>query len=96
MTSHRKINYSYQATKTFWKAFNSLPDTQKESIREKWKIFKINPFDPRLKTHKIYKLSGIAKQTIYSIFIENNLRVIFRIDADTVTTLDIGDHSIYK
>jgi hypothetical protein len=56
----------------------------------------MDPFDPRLGSHKIHKLLGIAKTTIYSAVIEGDLRVLFRIDGDTVTTLDIGTHDAYK
>jgi hypothetical protein len=36
---------------------------------------KIDPFDPRLGTHKIHRLSAIAIQTVYSVVIEGNLRI---------------------
>jgi mRNA-degrading endonuclease YafQ of YafQ-DinJ toxin-antitoxin module len=85
----------FTATETFWQEFYDLPAAQKESVREKWKIFHENPFHPSLGTHKIHALSGLAGHTIYAVVIEKDLRVIFRIDADVVTTLDIGTHDVY-
>lgn len=86
----------FQATETFWRKFYDLPAAQKESTREKWKIFHENPFHPSLGTHKIHALSGLAKgHTIYAVVIEKDLRAIFRIDAEVVTTLDIGTHDVY-
>ena len=61
-----------------------------------WAIFKIDPFDSRLGTHKIHKLTGIARHTIYGVRVGSDLRAIFRIDGDKVTTLDIGTHSVYE
>lgn len=90
------MSYQHKATETFWKRFYRLSPEQKESTREAWKLFKQDPFDPKLHTHQINALSGAAKHTIYSVVIEDNLRVIFRIDGDIVTTLDIGTHDIYK
>jgi Txe/YoeB family toxin of Txe-Axe toxin-antitoxin module len=90
------VSYHYKAVERFWKSFYALGNSQKESSRQAWKLFKMDPFDPRLGSHKIHKLLGIAKTTIYSAVIEGDLRVLFRIDGDTVTTLDIGTHDAYK
>jgi mRNA-degrading endonuclease YafQ of YafQ-DinJ toxin-antitoxin module len=80
----------------FWEKFYDLLPEQKESVRRAWLIFKQNPFDARLKTHSIHRLSARYKTTIYSVVIENDLRVIFRIDGGTVTTLDVGSHDLYR
>jgi hypothetical protein len=69
---------------------------QKESVREKWAIFKLDPFDPRLRTHRINNLSNRFKKTIYSVVIEADLRVIFYAEGDTVWTIDIGTHDVYR
>jgi hypothetical protein len=37
------MSYRYQATKTFWENFYSLPSSQKESARLAWRIFKTRP-----------------------------------------------------
>jgi hypothetical protein len=37
-----------------------------------------------------------AKHTIYRAVIEGDLRVVFRIDGEWVTTLDVGTHKLYR
>ena len=90
------MNYKFKASEEFWKNFYQLSATEKASARYAWEIFKDDPFDPRLKTHKIHALSGRFGKAIYSSWIEDNLRVVFYISGDTVYTVDIGDHAIYK
>jgi mRNA-degrading endonuclease RelE of RelBE toxin-antitoxin system len=87
---------NFAATEEFWKNFYDLPPEQKESVREKWQIFREDPFHPSLGTHKIASLSAIERHTIRSVVIEGDLRVIFRIDGSVVTTLDVGTHKIYE
>lgn len=89
------MNYQYRATEKFWKNFYALSDAQKESVRRAWRIFKSDPFQPSLGTHEIRALSARARHTIYSVVIEADLRVIFRVDGSWVTTLDVGTHRIY-
>lgn len=88
--------YQYKATETFWRAFYALQPESKESVRAKWAIFKKDPFDPSLGTHKIHKLSAREKTNVYSVPIEADLRVVFIIKDSTVITIDVGTHSIYK
>jgi hypothetical protein len=59
-------------------------------------IFKVNPFDPRLRTHKIHKLSARYGRTIYAAEIEADLRTVFYIEGDVVVTVDIGSHDLYR
>ena len=87
---------TFEATDEFWKNFYDLPAEQKALVRNKWRVFHENPFHPSLGTHKIERLSALAKHTIRSVVIEKDLRVIFRIDGSVVTTLDVGDHDIYQ
>lgn len=90
------MRYRYQTTERFWKNFYALPDSQKESVREKWRVFKVNPFEPSLGTHQIHRLSARAGHTIYSVLIEEDLRVLFRIDGNVITSLTVGTHDIYQ
>lgn len=90
------MSYDFRATKEYWKNFYSLAHQQKELLREKWKIFKFDPFEPSLRTHRVHRLSALAKHTIYSVVIEGDLRVLFRIDGNVVTTLDVGTHDLYR
>jgi mRNA-degrading endonuclease YafQ of YafQ-DinJ toxin-antitoxin module len=90
------MNYRFKATQRFWESFYALSPTQKDSTRRAWKIFKENPFDPRLRSHKIYKLSARYSRTIYAVEVEADLRVVFYIEGDVVVTVDIGSHAIYR
>jgi mRNA-degrading endonuclease YafQ of YafQ-DinJ toxin-antitoxin module len=86
----------HRATQRFWESFYGLSPAQKESTRRAWKIFKENPFDPRLRCHKIYRLSARYGHTIYAAEVEADLRVVFYVEGDVVVTVDIGSHSIYR
>jgi len=86
----------YRAVERFWTSFYRLPPAQKESARKTWKIFKEDPFDPRLRTHKIQRLSANYGRTIYAIEIEGDLRLLFYLDGETVVSLIIGTHDLYK
>ncbi len=56
---------------------------------ERTELFKNNPFDPKLRTHK---LSGKLKD-LWSFSIEYDLRVIFAFARqDQVIFVDIGSH----
>jgi hypothetical protein len=90
------MKYQYKSSENFWESFYDLSSAQKDSTRRPWKIFKENPFDPRLRTHKIHKLSALYARTIYAVEIEGNLRAAFYIKDDCVITVDIGTHDIYK
>jgi hypothetical protein len=73
-----------------------LDPAQKESARKAWKIFKEDPFDPRLRTHKIQRLSAQYGRPIYAVEIEGDLRSTFYLERETVVSLIIGTHEIYK
>jgi len=77
-TSYRKAFKKYAQ-------FNKLVDT-------KIQIFKDNPFDSGLRTHK---LSG-SLDGYYSFSVNFSFRILFRfIDPRTVLFIDIGTHGIY-
>ena len=86
----------FRAAEQFWKSFHALDEKQKESTRAVWQIFKLDPFDPRLRTHKIHSLSALYKRTIYAVTVEKDLRVVFFVEDATVFTVDIGTHDIYR
>lgn len=90
------MSYRYKATTTFWRNFYALPPAQKESTRRAWEIFKQDPFDPRLGAHKIHSLSARYGKTVHSAIIEADLRVVFFLEGDTVWTVDIGTHALYR
>jgi mRNA-degrading endonuclease YafQ of YafQ-DinJ toxin-antitoxin module len=90
------VTYRFRAARSFWKSFAKLPPRHQDSARAALKIFKENPFDPRLRAHKINSLSAFYKRTIYSVEIEGDLRAVFFVEGDTVFTVDIGSHAIYR
>lgn len=55
-------------------------------------LFRANPFDPRLHTHKLH---GALKDQ-WSFSIDNNYRVLFEFDGADVIFIDVGDHELYK
>jgi len=84
-----KILYSSK----FAREYRKLPLKIKKIAEEKEKIFRKNPFDPRLKTHK---LKGSLKD-FFSFSIDQKYRIIFEfIGPNTVWFHSVGEHSIYK
>lgn len=90
------MKYRFKPTQRFWESFYDLSPHQKDTTRRAWKIFKQNPFDPRLRPHKIHQLSAHYGRTIHSVVIEGDLRVVFYVEGDLVVTVDIGTHDIYR
>jgi hypothetical protein len=67
------MKYRFRATRAFWRSFGKLRAEQQRRAREAFLIFKQNPFDPRLGTHKIQKLSARYGRIIYAAEIEANV-----------------------
>jgi mRNA-degrading endonuclease RelE of RelBE toxin-antitoxin system len=86
----------FKTTPQFRRALRSLSPDQKKAAKAAFQIFKENPFDPRLGTHKIFRLSAIMKRTVYAVEIQNDLRAVFYIGSDIVISFNIGKHAIYK
>ena len=62
----------------------SLPRRKVFLAQLAFPIFKGNPFDPRLRTHKIHKLSAQFGRTIYAVDIAGDLRATFYIEGEPV------------
>ena len=90
------MKYRFRAAERFWTCFYRLSPGDKAAARNAWKVFKENPFDARLGTHKIQSLSAYYGRTIYAVKIEGDLRSTFYVDGDLVVSLTIGTHDIYK
>jgi hypothetical protein len=90
------VKYRYIAQPKFWKNYFKLMPAQRESVKKTWRIFKKDPFAPQLRTHRINSLSTIFKRTVYAVAVEADLRVVFYIESNTVVTVNIGSHDIYK
>jgi mRNA-degrading endonuclease YafQ of YafQ-DinJ toxin-antitoxin module len=77
----------------FERHYRKLPKEIKERAKRKEKIFRKNPFDPRLKTHKLH---GKEKEC-WAFWIDYKYRIKFIFLSDEeVLFLDIGTHGIYK
>jgi len=77
----------------FEKNYKRLPNHIKEKAKEKEHIFRDNPFNSRLKTHK---LSGKDKEC-WAFWVDNSYRIKFIfLSIGEVLFLDIGTHDIYK
>ena len=90
------MKYRFRAARSFRRALAKLPPEERRMAAAAFKIFKQNPFDPRLRPHKIHKLSAIYGITIHAVEIAGDLRAVFYVDGQTVWSVDIGDHGIYR
>jgi addiction module RelE/StbE family toxin len=82
----------YAASK-FTRSVEKLPSSVKDKLRERDQIFRRNPFDPRLKTHK---LRGHLKDH-WSYSVDRRYRVLFKfLESDAVIYYDVGTHKVYK
>lgn len=90
------MRYRFRAARTFWRSWDKLSESQRQTARQAFQVFKANPFDARLRAHKIHKLSAYYNRTIYAVDIAVDLRAAFFIEGDTVWTVDIGTHDIYR
>ena len=77
----------------FTMAYERLSLRVQRFAEKKELIFKDNPFDLRLKTHKLH---GKLK-SFYSFSINSKIRIVFKfINREKVVFLDVGDHNIYR
>jgi len=90
------MKYRFKASRAFWRSFGNLPERQQQKARAAFLIFKRDPFDPRLRSHKIHKLSARYGRIVYATEIAADLRVAFYIESDVVITVDIGSHDVYR
>lgn len=82
-------------TSKFKKAYKCLPKQIKERAKEKEKIFREDPFNPQLETHRLH-----GKYKDYWAFsVGKSYRIMFQFLGATrnkVAFINIGTHSIYK
>lgn len=77
----------------FAREYKKIPMHIKDLAEKKEKIFRKNPFDSRLKTHK---LKGELSE-FYSFSINQKYRIIFDIpDNNTARFYRIGTHDVYE
>jgi len=81
------------AASRFTRSVKKLPLNVRDKLRKRDQIFRHNPFDPRLETHK---LRGNLKDH-WSYSVDRRYRVLFKfLDGDKVVYYDIGTHKIYR
>jgi len=90
------MNYRFRAARTFWRSWSNLSEVQQRAARQAFPIFKANPFDPRLRAHKIHRLSAQYGRTIYAVDIAGDLRATFYVEGETIWSVSIGTHDLYK
>lgn len=79
-------------TSKFARAYKKLPESIKIIAEKKEKIFRKNPHDTRLRTHKLKGDLG----DFWSFSVSYQIRIIFEFgDEDTVYFHTIGQHDIY-
>ena len=77
----------------FGREYKKLPRPVQVLAEKREKIFRSNPFSPKLKTHK---LRG-PLQEFWSFSIDYKYRIIFDFaDGDTIRFYSVGDHDIYE
>ncbi|MDO8743302.1 MAG: type II toxin-antitoxin system RelE/ParE family toxin [Candidatus Azambacteria bacterium] len=76
----------------FTNSYQKLSLLIKNKAEAKELIFRKNPFDSRLKTHKLH---GKVKN-LWSFSIDAKYRVVFEFDNSDVILLNIGNHKIYQ
>ena len=82
-----------ETTPRFDKHYKKLSKRIKELAKEKEVIFRENPFDPRLNTHKLH---GKEKDILaFSIIQAYRIKFIF-LNGSRVLFLDVGTHEVYK
>lgn len=80
-------------TSKFERAYKNLPDFLKNKAKQKEIIFRNNPFDKRLKTHKLSGKYG----KYWSFSISGSHRIMFEfLDKNEIVFINIGDHDIYN
>lgn len=77
----------------FEKAFRKLPRHLQQKTVEKVKLFKLNPKDPRLDTHKLK--GRLAPDWAFSIDYHNRVRFRF-VGEGIILLIDVGSHDIYR
>lgn len=77
----------------FEREYEKLPKNVKGLAEEKELIFRSNPFDPRLNTHKLH---GRLKE-YWAFSIADKYRIVFEFAKKDIAWFhSVGDHSIYE
>ena len=85
------VTVSY--SRVFLKKLSRLPQRLINQAHEREAIFRENPFDPRLETHKLHGKESDA--WAFSINRSYRIKFVFLTDV-SVLFLDVGTHDIYR
>lgn len=89
----KKIVFDASFERKFEDYKKKLSEKEISKLRERIGVFRDNPFDSRLKAHK---LKGRLKD-YWAFSISYSDRILFRfLDKERVFFIDIGDHSVYS
>lgn len=83
-----KVIYSQE----FIKKWKKVPRQIQAKANSKEKIFKVNCYNPSLKTHK---LKG-ELNFLWSFSVDYHWRVVFYLDGNKAVFTTIGTHSVYR
>ncbi len=83
-----KIRFSAR----FKRHYKKLPLEVKLKAEQRENLFRANPFNVQLNTHKLH---GKLKNQ-WSFSVDNTHRVLFEFDGSDVIFLDVGDHALYR
>ncbi len=87
------MSVSIEYSKRFLKILSRVPTDILEKAQERELVFKNDPFDPRLSTHKLH---GKERNVwAFSVTFSYRIKFIF-IGEKEVLFLEIGTHDIYK
>jgi len=82
-----------EVTPRFKKNYKRLSQSIRAKAKKKEIIFRKNPFDPCLETHKLHG----RPRDVWAFSVDRSYRIVLVfIDKNTVLCLDIGTHDIYK
>lgn len=76
----------------FKRAYKKLTNGLKSKAEAREVLFRENPFDVRLDTHKLH--GKLQKQWSFSI--TKKCRILFEFDKKDVIFLDVDDHDLYR
>jgi mRNA-degrading endonuclease YafQ of YafQ-DinJ toxin-antitoxin module len=84
-----EIRYSPKFRRQYKKLLTEL----KTRAEKREAIFRKDPFDPRLKTHKLHG----SQEGLMSFSVDYSYRIIFEFaNAETIVFYEIGTHDIYE
>ena len=84
----RRISY----TSDFRNAYRRLPGHIQDATDRKDALFRNEPFQPTLRTHKLHG----PLQGLWSFSVTRDYRILFEFVKDEAIFYDVGTHSIYR